>query len=238
MPLPNIRSMFIPDPGMMMGDLDLDSADLRVVTWESDCKGMKALFQEGTKPYLVVAREYYHDPSISKAHPAYHTFKKLCHGTNYMGKASEIAGQCGLLVKEVERIQKWYFGMFPEIARWQEVFIKKCIRTGTVSNAFGYRKKFLERIEGNVLNRMIAWVPQSTVGILINKMYVAIDKELPDVEVLLQVHDSLTFQLPVENSVIHLESIKKVCNIPVPYPEPLWIPVGIKTSDKSWGDCK
>jgi DNA polymerase I-like protein with 3'-5' exonuclease and polymerase domains len=237
MPMPNVRKMFIPDPGYEMGDLDLDSADLRIVTWESGCRGMKSLFREGQKPYLVVAREYYHDPSISKSHPAYHTFKKLCHGTNYLGKAPEIAGQCGLLVKEVERIQAWYFGMFPEIKSWQETFIKKCVRTATVSNAFGYRKKFFERIEGNVLNQMIAWVPQSTIGVLINKCYVSIDANLPLVHVLLQVHDSLTLEYPIEGCEKNREAILRESRIEVPYPEPLLIPVGLKTSIKSWGDC-
>lgn len=236
--MPNVRKMFIPDEGYVIGDLDLDSADLRIVTWESGCSGMKALFREGKKPYLVVAREFYHDETISKAHPAYFTFKKLCHATNYLGKAPEIAGQCGLLVKEVERIQKWYFGMFPEIQTWQENFVKKCIRTATVSNAFGYKKRFLERIEGNVLNQMVAWVPQSSVAILINKAYVAIDANLPQVEVLLQVHDSLTMQWPAEHNEQCIEDVKRESLIAVPYADPLYIPVGLKTSDKSWGDCK
>jgi DNA polymerase I-like protein with 3'-5' exonuclease and polymerase domains len=244
MPMPNIRTMFIPDEGMVMADLDLDSADLRIVTWESDCKGMKALFREGKKPYLQVAREYYHDNSIQKKRsdgtedPRYYAFKKLCHATNYLGKAPEIAGQCGLLVKEVERIQHWYFEMFPEIKRWQDAFVKRCIRTGTVSNAFGYKKKFYERIEGNILNRMVAWVPQSTVGILINHAYVNIDHNLPLVDILLQVHDSLTMQWPIQCDGDYAEAVKREATIVIPYPEPLVIPVGLKMSEKSWGDCQ
>jgi DNA polymerase I-like protein with 3'-5' exonuclease and polymerase domains len=236
--MPNVRKMFVPDEGMEIGDLDLDSADLRVVTWESDCRGMKELFRLGEKPYLIVAREYHHDPSITKAHPAYYTFKKLCHATNYLGKPPEIAGQCGLLVREVDRIQAWYFGMFPEIKTWQEAFVKRCIRTATVSNAFGYKKRWLDRIEGNILNQMIAWLPQSTVGILINHAYVNIDSNLPSVEVLLQVHDSLTMQWPVEHREQYIADVKRESNILVPYSDPLYIPVGLKTSAKSWGDCR
>jgi len=238
MSMPNVRKMFVPDEGMMMGDLDLDSADLRIVVQESNCQGMKDLFREGLKPYLVIAREYFHDPSINKASPHYYTFKKLCHATNYLGKAPTIAGQCGLLVKEVERIQRWYFGMFPEIQKWQEDFVKKCIRTATVSNAFGYRKKWFDRIEGNTLNEMVAWLPQSSIAVLINKIYVNVDSNLPRVEVLLQVHDSLTLQYPIENKELHELSIREQCKVPIPYDDPLLIPIGIKTSTKSWGDCQ
>lgn len=238
MPMPNIRTMFVPDDGKIMWDLDLDSADLRIVTWESDCKGMKDLFTRGEKPYLVVAREYHHDPTISKKHPAYQTFKKLCHGTNYLGKANEIAGQCGLSVREVERIQKWYFGMFPEIEAWQKRIIRKADTTATMSNAFGYKRKWYDRVAGNVYNEMIAWIPQSTVAIIINKAYVAIDANLPEVEVLLQVHDSLTGTAPLDNWEKHKADILAQAQIVVPYEDPLIVPPGLKWSEKSWGDCK
>ena len=54
MGLPNIRRNFLPDPGKFIFDSDLDSADLRIVTWESDCTEMKAMFREGKKPYVEV----------------------------------------------------------------------------------------------------------------------------------------------------------------------------------------
>lgn len=199
---------------------------------------MKALFEAKVKPYVEVAKEYYHDPSITKAHPAYQIFKKLCHGTNYMGKPPTIAGQCGLLVNDVTRIQKWYFEKFPEIKKWQEALIKKAERTATMENAFGYRRKWFDRVEGNIINEMVAWVPQSTVAIIINHAYVNIDANLPDVEVLLQVHDSLTGQLPLEDSEKHIADIVRESTIIVPYPDPLVVPVGLKLSADSWGRCR
>lgn len=238
MAMPNVREMFIPDEGMEMFDLDLDSADLRIVAWESDCKWIKDCFARGVKPYVEVAREYYHDQSITKSHPAYQVFKKLCHGTHYLGKAPTIAAQCGLLVNEVERIQKWYFGVCPEIAAWQDRLIKKAQRTATMENAFGYRKKWFDRIEGNILNEMVAWIPQSTVALIINHGYVAIDEKLPDVEILLQVHDSLTGQYPIQDRERCIADITRESTIIVPYPDPLIVPIGLKFSTDSWGRCK
>ena len=83
--LPNIRELFIPDLGKMIWDIDLDSADLRIVTWESDCQWMKAQFKAGKKPYVEIMKEYYQDDSKSKNSPEYKIFKSLCHGTNYLG---------------------------------------------------------------------------------------------------------------------------------------------------------
>ena len=34
--LPNLRKMFIPDPGKFIFDCDLEQADAQVVAWEAD----------------------------------------------------------------------------------------------------------------------------------------------------------------------------------------------------------
>ena len=45
--LPNIRRLFIPDPGQIIGDADLDRADLQVVVWEADDTELKQMLHEG-----------------------------------------------------------------------------------------------------------------------------------------------------------------------------------------------
>lgn len=238
--LPNVRELYIPDPGMTMFDIDLDSADLRIVTWESGCEWMKDHFRNGRKPYVEVMREYYRNPTMDKkSHPReYAMFKSLCHGTNYLGTADGIAPRIGLLVHETERIQKWYFGLAPEIKKWQDDIKDQVAKRRFVQNVFGYRTYFFDRIEGTIFNQAVAWIPQSTVACLINRAYVAIDETLPDVEVLLQVHDSLVGQFPSVQGDARLREIVACSEIPLPYAEPLVIPVGIATSNKSWGDCR
>lgn len=238
--LPNVRDLYIPDTGKTYFDIDLDSADLRIVTWESDCPWMKDHFKNGRKPYVEVMREYYHNPTMDKkSHPReYAMFKSLCHGTNYLGTADGIAPRIGLLVHETERIQKWYFGLAPEIKKWQDDIKAQVTKRHFVQNVFGYRTYFFDRIEGTIFNQAVAWIPQSTVACLINRAYVAIDDTLPDVEVLLQVHDSLVGQYDTWRGESVLRDIVKCSEIPLPYAEPLVIPVGIATSTKSWGDCR
>lgn len=237
--LPNVRNLFIPDQGCTMFDIDLDSADLRIVTWESDCKWMKDHFANNRKPYIEVMREYYHNNTMTKnSHPReYGMFKALCHGTNYLGTADGIAPRIGLLVHECERIQKWYFQLAPEIKRWQEEIKKQVSGRRYVENAFGYRNYFFEKIEGTIFNQAVAWIPQSSVGCLINRGYVNIYNNLPEVEVLLQVHDSLAGQFDSLHGDWALRRIVEECQIPIPYDDPLIIPVGIVSSKKSWGEC-
>lgn len=236
--LPNVRSLFIPDPGMTFFDIDLSSADLRIVVWESDEPEFKAMLKEGLDPYTEIAKEFYNDRTITKKDPRRQTFKSFAHGTNYLGTAKGLAERLGLGVHEAEKTQKWYFGRFPKIKKWQDDLKDQVYKRRMVQNVFGYRCYFFDRIEGTIFNQAAAWIPQSTVACLINRAYVKIYEELPDVQVLLQVHDSLAGQFPTHLGDWAVKQIVSKAEIELPYPgDPLVIPVGVKTSNRSWGDC-
>ena len=236
--LPNVRSLFIPDPGCTFFDIDLASADLRIVVWESDEPEMKAMLREGLDPYTEIAKEFYHDPKISKKDPRRQTFKSFAHGTNYLGTAKGLAERLGLSVSEAEKTQKWYFGRFPKIKKWQDDLKDQVVKRRMVQNIFGYRCYFFDRIEGTIFNQAAAWIPQSTVACLINRAYVAIDRDLPEVDILLQVHDSLAGQFPTHLGDWMVNQIVAKAEIALPYDDPLIIPVGVKTSRESWGGCE
>jgi DNA polymerase I-like protein with 3'-5' exonuclease and polymerase domains/uracil-DNA glycosylase len=241
--LPNIRDIFIPDEGYEMFDKDLSKADLRIVTWESDCKEMKALLKAGKDPYIEAAREYYRDPTITKLKPdgstnkKYDDFKKFAHGTHYLGTPSGLASRIGLLTHEVDRGQRWYFGKFPEIKKWQEDFQKKLFSQRYIENIFGYRCHFFDRPDDSMVREAIAWLPASTVALYINRIWMNIYERFPHIWVLLQVHDSLVGQYPIHRREEALKALEECSQIVLPYDDPLIIPTGTKTSDKSWGAC-
>lgn len=236
--LPNIRSLFIPDPGYTYFDIDLSSADLRIVVWEADEPELKSMLRQGLDPYTEIAKEFYNDPSITKKDPRRQTFKSFAHGTNYLGTAEGLAGRLGLSVEDAKRTQEWYFRRFPRIKKWQDALKDQVYKRRMVQNVFGYRCYFFDRIEGTIFNQAAAWIPQSTVACLINRAYVKIYEELKDVQILLQVHDSLAGQYPTPMHETLSKRIVELAEIELPYKgDPLTIPVGIKTSTESWGEC-
>jgi uracil-DNA glycosylase family 4 len=236
--LPNVRSLFLPDPGYEFFDIDLAAADLRIVVWEADEPDMKEMLRAGLDPYTEIAKEFYHDPSITKKDARRQKFKSFAHGTNYLGTAKGLAGRLGLSVHEAERTQRWYFERFPKIKDNQDRLIRQVKERRYVQNIFGYRFYFRGRIEGTVFNQAAAWIPQSTVACIINRGYVNIWRNHPHIQVLLQVHDSLAGQFPISRRDESCRQIVEACSITLPYDDPLVVPVGIVTSTKSWGDCK
>jgi hypothetical protein len=93
---------------------------------------------------------------------------------------------------------------------------------------------FFERIDG-LLPEALAWIPQSTVACVINRALLNLAVNVPQVELMLQVHDSLVGQYRTVYEKTVLPSVHENMLITIPYPDPLIIPCGIKTSRVSWG---
>lgn len=241
--LPNVRKIFAPDPGYEMFDKDLSKADLRIVTWEADEPEMKAMLREGKDPYVEIAREYYKDPSITKTNadgsenPKYRTFKSFAHGTHYLGTPHGLAARLGLTVHQAETAQRWYLGRNKRIAEWQREFCAALRSRRYAQNIFGYRRYYFDRIDEGTCREAIAWVPQSTVALYINRIWMNIYKRYPHIWILLQVHDSLVGQFPMHRRAECLAQLDEASQIVLPYDDPLIIPSGTKTSTKSWGHC-
>jgi DNA polymerase-1 len=241
--LPNVRRLFVPDSGFTVFDTDLSKADLRIVAWESDEPELKAMLKEGRDPYVETAREFYHDPTIRKTRddgsedPRYKTFKSFAHGSHYLGTPHGLSQRLGLTVAAAERTQRWYFGKYPAIRRWQDEFKARVAAKRYVENIFGYRRYYFDRPDDAMFREAIAWLPQSTVALYINRIWMNLFERFPHIWILLQVHDSLVGQFPTCRKEECLRQLGEASQIVLPYADPLIIPVGIKTSERSWGDC-
>jgi DNA polymerase I-like protein with 3'-5' exonuclease and polymerase domains/uracil-DNA glycosylase len=249
---PNMRSMYIPDPGHTFFDLDLDRADLQVVVWESEDEVLRAALQLGVDIHLlnVYGIDSQEPPPLEElveTHPKYpdhrgprkhkREFAKVfCHATNYGGGARTVAAHTGRTVHEIDRAQRAWFAAHPGIKAWHDRTEHQIQHHHFVENRFGYRWHIFDRLD-RILPEALAWVPQSTVGCLINRIWLALHDNAPDVQVLIQVHDSLAGQFPTALRTQSLQRINELALIPIPYEIPLIIPIGIKTSEISWGEC-
>lgn len=222
---PNIRKFFVPDEGLIISEWDLDRADLQVVVWEAEDEELKCMLREGVDIHSENAKLLQCPRPMAKV---------FVHGTDYGGSARTMAINCGLLIIVSDTMQRRWFGAHPGIKVWHRRTEEQLAIDRTVTNKFGYSITFFDDIK-SILPKALAWTPQSTVAIVINHGLVNIDNNLREVELLLQVHDSLVMQhKPIPSLTEH---IHKELLVPIPYPDPLTIPVDYKSSTVSWGDC-
>lgn len=245
--LPPIRKLIIPDPGHLIFDVDMSGADAQVVAWEADDEDLKQAFRKGMKIHVKnfedmwgIPFEKHHKTRVEpgRLYTPYDEMKRAVHATNYVAYPRTVALTLQWKISEAENFQNRWFRFHPGIREWHRRVEKKLHLTRTVTNAFGYRRVYFERAS-EVLPEAVAWGPQSTIGLLAAKAGVNLYKYIPWVQVLMQVHDSLVFQLPYHRyTPTSMNLIHKAIHNPVPYKDPLLIPWGISASPKSWGDCQ
>jgi len=239
--LPNIRKFFVPDPGHIIADADLAGADAQVVAWEADDEDLKATFRAKESIHIKNARDMFAsrvkgwtDDAIEH-NSIYKEVKGGVHATNYGATPRTCAVNFGWTVREAENFQSRWFGLHPGIHHWHERVEVSLQTTRSVSNKFGYRIVYFDRIE-SCLPNALAWIPQSTVAITCIMGALAVDDNLPWCQLLMQVHDSLVFQYPKSRS-LHRDLIRQQLENVIPYDDPLVIPWSLKVSDRSWGDA-
>lgn len=256
--LPNVRKMFIPDRNKVIVDCDLAGADAQVVAWEANDEKLKSAFREGKSVHLMngedlLGAEFTNAPGHHKSPGTpkgklYDGLKTFVHATNYLGSARNLAANPTIgwsLADCTRRQHRWLRELHPGILEWHKRVEHSIYTSRSIRNQFGYRIVYFDRID-SVLTNAVAWGPQSTVAEVCFRGALQLRRSLPWVEMLLQVHDSIVFQIPTHRWELAstLDSLKQHLSVPVPYPDPLtigWgIAAGITKDGKigSWGDCK
>lgn len=239
--LPNIRRLFLPDKGYLLVEIDLEGADAQVVAWDANDSDLKGAFKKRAQIHIHNAISLWGPDALgnppSKSHPRYKEVKSAVHGTNYGASPKTLASNLGWTVKTAEDFQKAWFSIHPAIKEWHRRISWELQTTGTIRNAFGYRRVFFDRPE-SAFTHALAWIPQSTVALTTLKAAIKIKREIPWAEILLQVHDSLLLQIP-NTKEDQVEKILEAAEVEIPYQgDPLTIPWSMKTSHKNWGETK
>ena len=225
--LPNLRKMFIPSLEHVVIDADLERADAQVVAWDADDEELKDIFRSGLDIHAENAKDIGCTRDEAKAG---------VHAVDYDVSARTLSATLNCTTYKAQQFIDRWFTAHPKILLWQQRIRFDLETTRTISNKFGFRRFFFDRLSPQTFHSALAWIPQSTVALVTNKGLLNIYNNLPEVELLLQVHDSLVMQTHVSNYPSILPSIIKEMSIPIPYDDPLTIPVSLSVSQKTWGD--
>lgn len=252
--MPNVRKMFIPDPGYTMFDVDLAGADAQVVAYEAEDEDLIKAFAAGLDVHSKNAEDMW-GQSFTQLQGAARYKKRQelkvgVHATNYGGGPPALAKVLGWTIHEAQQFQRRWFSIHPGIKSNFHGRIDSSLRaTRMVTNRFGYRRVYFERID-SCFTEALAWVPQSTVAEASFRGGLQLElatgtqfdgrgnvSKTGWVEMLLQVHDSLVFQVRHEHEN-RLDELREGLRYPIPYPRPLAIQWGLSRSRISWGDCE
>jgi len=104
--------------------------------------------------------------------------------------------------KEAKFAYNFYHNGYPGIKRWYDFIRGRLVEDNrTLRNSFGRKYHFLAPMNDQLYKQAYSYLPQSTVGDLVNRaineIYYDRVPDVEDVELLSQVHDSIWIQHPV-----------------------------------------
>lgn len=254
---PRAREMFIADPGCVFVYFDLKQAEAVVVAYRANIPKWKEQFERARIDgkydcHRALASEmfkidynlvpvYDFDP-VTGLYTIRYVSKRCRHGLNYRMQIHRLAEVTGLPYHEAARAFRLYHHTTPELRKWWEAQEKDFKQTKTIFNALGRRFKVIQRIDDRVLESIVAFYPQSTIGDKITEAWYQSeeDDEWPSLEharVCLDVHDNLVALTTPKYAKTVAKILKKHAESPMfiqdvykHKPEQVIIPADLKIS--------
>ena len=193
------RRMFIADEGKVFVQADLSQAEARVVAYLAEEERLIDLFGRGVDIYKYVASWVFNKPieeiTTGGKESDREKAKHLIHASNYGIGPRTFAHVAGIKEAEAKVLLQKYFDTFPKIKAWQLRTQSTLGRTKTVRTPMGRKRTFFGRWGDQLFREAYAFIPQSTVADVLNLAMIRFNKILPDVEIMLQIHDAFVIQV-------------------------------------------
>lgn len=209
---------FITDPYDVFYGMDLSQAENRIVAYEGRIAQMIECFETGQDVHGLTAKimiNIFFGPEKGKSigikdyapigdgKKTWRDWgKRANHGLNYdlgfknFALGNEIPDRDGKTIVDI------YHAAYPGVRGGFHAYVKKNInRNRTLTNLLGRKTIFTDRIDDALFKEAYACIPQGTVGDIIdqrglNFIYFNPDPLFRYVELLIQVHDQIGFQIP------------------------------------------
>ena len=161
--------------------------------------------------------------------------KKLGHGTNYYGTPRTMAMHTKVATGVIKSFQELYFEGFPvigsadhaephwngdryEYQNWHQ-YVRACLEHDgyIITPHFNRRRFFYGRPDDDqTLREAIAYAPQSMTADQIDTGIIRVWRALPEIQLLIQVHDSILLQYPEDREEELLPKILDLLTIRIP----------------------
>ncbi len=214
-----VLTHFLADPNYVFYGLDLSQAENRIVAYVGRITQMIEAFERGEDIHGLTARImmniFFGDSEkasalsikdlapIGDGKKTWRDWgKKANHGLNYdlgyktFSLYNEIPERDGKLIVDI------YHRAYPGVRGGFHAYIKQCINHNrTITNLMGRKTLFTDRLDDALYKDAYACIPQGTVGDIIdqrgiNFVYYNTSPLFKYVELLIQVHDQIGFQIP------------------------------------------
>lgn len=211
-----MRKVFIPDDGCTFVSADYSQIELRIMAHLSGDKNMLEAFAQGQDIHAATAAKIYKIPIEDVTSNMRAKAKTANFGIIYGISVFGLSERLNVPRGEAKELIDGYFETFPQVKIYMDESIAKARENGFVETVFG-RKRFLPDInsrnaivrgyaERNAINAPIQGSAADIIKIAMIHIFNRIKSEKLKSQMILQVHDELNFNVPVNE----LEKLTKI----------------------------
>ncbi|HEX8300913.1 DNA polymerase I [Sphingomonas sp.] len=238
-----IRDAFVAEPGNVILAADYSQIELRLAAHIADVPALRTAFENGDDIHSMTAMELFGEVNRDTRGRAKTINFAILYGISRWG----LAGRLDVTADEAQDMINRYFERFPGINNYIGTTIQQVRERGYTTTLFG-RKTHFPRIKSNVqherqgaeraaINAPIQGTSADIIKRAMARMGPALlDAGLPNVRMLMQVHDELVFELPEGDVEAAKPIIERVMATAAEPAVKLTVPLGVEIGvGKSWG---
>ena len=203
-----IRKMFIPKPGCVFVDADYSQIELRVLAHIADDADMQEAFRSGMDIHAVTASQVFGVPVETVTPLQRRHAKAVNFGIVYGISEFSLAEDIGVSRYEAKAYIDSYLSKYHGVRQYMVNVVENAKQAGYTQTLYG-RRRYVPELKSSNFNirsgaeRITLNTPiQGTAADLIKLAMIRVDRALeeavPDAKLILQVHDELIVECPVE----------------------------------------
>ncbi len=231
-----IRRAFVAERGRVLLSADYSQIELRLLAHVADIKALKEAFHGGADIHALTASEIFKTPVAGMDPMIRRRAKAINFGIIYGISAFGLARQLGISNGEAKDYIEAYFEQFPGIRTYMDAIKEQARKQGFVTTLFG-RKCHVRGINDRNPNvrglaeRAAINAPiQGGAADIIKRAMIRLPSALADAglraAMLLQVHDELVFEVPVDEWEATADLVKLVMEEAATLDVPLVVDAG------------
>ncbi len=243
-----IRGAFVTEKGCELVEFDYSQIELRVAAFLSKDQKLIEIFKSGRDVHTEVAARVFKVPSEQVDKEMRRKAKVINFGILYGMGVNALRANLGGDRAEAQQFYNEYFATFTELAAYLQAVKADVQRKGYTETFFGRRRYFkginskLPFIKAQAERMAINAPIQGTESDLIKKAMIEIYKKFKDnkdIFLLLQIHDSLIFEIKKEKVKEYAVEVKKIMESVMSLKDTEGVPIITDAhSGISWGEMK
>lgn len=240
-----MRRFFIAREGCLLVDADYSQIELRVLASVCGDENMQQAFLSGSDIHTSTAAQVFGLPEDFVSPEMRSAAKAVNFGIIYGIGPFSLSKDIGVSVAEAKRYIQSYLDNYPKVTEFMNKTVADGEKNGYVSTIFGRRRYIPELSSSNknvqafgkraAMNAPIQGAAADIIKLAMVKVYRRLKAELPEVHLILQVHDELILEAPEAQAERATALLKEEMEAAVKLAVPLTVDVH---TGKSWYDAK